>query len=117
MGFPTKIRELVHQKYDGRCAYCGHEITQRQMQVDHIKAKVEGGSDDMDNLNPACRACNNYKLWFSINDLRNKIHDQVRLARQYSVNFRLAERYGLIETTGAAVVFYFERVTDHDGPK
>lgn len=109
MGFSTKIRKLVHEKHDGHCAYCGHEITQKQMQVDHIIPKVGRGTDDMDNLNPSCRACNNYKLFFSIEDFRYKLADQIRLARDYSVNFRLAERYGLIEVKATEIIFYFER--------
>ena len=108
MGFSTKIRKQVHQKFDGRCAYCGHEITQKQMHVDHIVPKVAYGTDDLENLNPACIACNNYKLFFSLNEFRRKLIDQIRLARDHSVNFRLAERYGLIEITEKPVVFYFE---------
>ena len=109
MGFSTKIRKQVHEKFGGRCAYCGHEITQKQMQVDHIHPRSLNGADSMDNLYPACHACNNYKLTFSVEQLRHKIADQVRLARDYSVNFRLAERYGLIEVTNVPVVFHFER--------
>lgn len=109
MGFHTKLRKLVHQKFGGRCAYCGHSITQKAMQVDHIKPRYLNGSDEIDNLNPACFACNNYKLTYSIEELREQIAAQVDRARAKSVNFRLAERYGLIEVTGAPVVFYFER--------
>ena len=85
------------------------------MQVDHIKASYRGGSDDMDNLNPACRACNNFKVTHSIEELRHEISQQVERGRRYSVNFRLAERYGLIAITGNPVVFYFERVLDRHG--
>ena len=117
MGFSTKIRKEVHQKFDGRCAYCGHEITQQQMQVDHIRPRALNGANSMDNLNPSCHACNNYKLTWSLDMLRNRISDQINLARRYSVNFRLAERYGLIEVTGKPVVFYFERVLDRREPE
>lgn len=33
-----RIRELVYAKYNGHCAYCGSEITLKDMQVDHIKS-------------------------------------------------------------------------------
>lgn len=114
MAFSTKIRDQAHQKYAGRCTYCGHKITRRAMQVDHIEASYRGGSDEMQNLNPACFACNNYKLAYSIEQLRQQIEQQVERGRLYSVNFRLAERYGLIKTTGAPVVFYFEQATAQD---
>lgn len=114
MGFSTKIRAHVHAKFDGHCAYCGVEISCRQMQVDHINPKYLGGTDAIDNLNPACFACNNYKLTYSIEELRREIAQQVKRARKHSVNFRLCERFGLIEITNAPVVFYFERVLKED---
>lgn len=109
MGFSTKIRAQVHAKYDGRCAYCGVEISQKGMQVDHFKPRYHGGTDDLENLYPACHGCNNYKLTFSIEELRQQIAMQPERAAQKSVNYRLALRYGLIQETGAPVVFYFER--------
>lgn len=85
------------------------------MQVDHIHPKRRGGSDDIGNLNPSCFACNNYKMTFLIEELRRAVGRQVERARRYSVNFRLAERYGLIKETGNPVVFYFERALPRRG--
>jgi len=39
-------RELVHSKFGGRCAYCGVEITIKQMQVDHIVPHWHTCSDE-----------------------------------------------------------------------
>jgi 5-methylcytosine-specific restriction endonuclease McrA len=114
VGIPTRTRATVHQKYGGRCAYCGEPITQKAMQVDHIHPKYLGGSDDIENLNPSCRACNNYKLTYDIEELRRQISLQVERAFRYSVNFRLAHRYRLVECTGNPVVFHFERVMQED---
>lgn len=36
-----RIRELVYQKYDGHCAYCGREIAMEDMQVDHIISRYK----------------------------------------------------------------------------
>ena len=104
----TKIRKIVYRKYFGRCAYCGHPITQKGMHVDHIHPRRRGGKDNIENLNPACQPCNNYKMTFSIEGLRREIGRQVERGRRYSVNFRLAERYGLIKVTNNPIVFYFE---------
>lgn len=109
MTFSTAKRKEIHLKYRGRCAYCGITITQKQMQVDHIVPKIRGGTDEDSNLNPACHACNNYKLFFDLETFRKKLEDQVELAMKYSVNFRLADRYGLVTATGNRVKFYFER--------
>ncbi len=79
------------------------------MQVDHVKPVYLNGSNGDENLFPACFACNNYKLTYSVEELRQQIGKQVERARENSVNFRLAERYGLIEVTDKPVVFYFER--------
>ena len=105
----TKERAKIHAKFNGRCAYCGHKITQKAMQVDHVKPVYLNGSNSDENLFPACFACNNYKLTYSVEELRAQIGKQVERARENSVNFRLAERYGLIEVTDNPVVFYFER--------
>lgn len=121
------MRKVIHQKYGGRCAYCGEEITLKQMQVDHIIPKrnyseqhgclivnakkfEEYGLNDMRNLNPSCRPCNNWKSAMTLEDFRSEIAEQVNRLRRYSNQFRLAERFGLVRETGAQVLFWFERI-------
>lgn len=70
MSIPKKIRELVYAKFNGHCAYCGREIAYKDMQVDHIYAQYKGGSDDIDNLLPSCRACNFRKGTLSVEQFR-----------------------------------------------
>ncbi len=120
-------REVVHAKYDGHCAYCGCEITVKQMQVDHIIPKrqysethgclivncqkfTEYGLDDIRNLNPACRVCNNWKLTHSIEQFRHEISMQVERVRAKTAGFRMSEKYGLVQEIKQPVIFYFERV-------
>ena len=104
-----ETRKAILAKFGGRCAYCGWEINNLQMQMDHIVAKNNGGTNDYDNLNPSCRYCNNYKTVYDIEYLRMQIGLQVQRARKYSTNFRLCERYGLITVNeDVDVVFYFE---------
>lgn len=110
-----ETRKLILAKYNGHCAYCGIEINNRQMQMDHVLAKNNGGTDDYSNLNPSCRGCNNYKTVYDIEYLRTQIARQVERARKYSLNFRLCERYGLITVNeGVDIVFYFERFTNDE---
>ena len=67
-------REEVYNKCGGHCAYCGKEITIKQMQVDHIephwhtlseqqakKSGIDKGSHNISNLNPSCARCNKWK--------------------------------------------------------
>ena len=128
MAFTKGKRVEIHKKYNGRCAYCGKQIEINKMQIDHIIPKLNFVRhvsnkfripaflrhltvDDMnhiDNLNPACGVCNK---WKSANDLelfRSEIEAQVKRLNEYSANFRMAKRYGLIEETGIDVIFYFE---------
>lgn len=133
MGFTKLIREQVYTKFNCRCAYCGQEIKLKDMQVDHvipqsrfqsfIKNKntmrewvpkflnhlTELDVDHIDNLFPACRVCNKWKNDWDLGLFRSEIEQQVKRLFNYSSNFRMATRYGLIEETGKKVIFYFER--------
>ena len=66
-------REIIWNKYDKRCAYCGCELKYKDMQVDHIQSKhhhnyydLDKNKDRIENLNPSCRACNFYKGTFDL---------------------------------------------------
>ncbi len=52
------------QDYGARCAHCGRTLTAANMQVDHILPRAEGGSDEISNLQPLCRLCNQGKSAF-----------------------------------------------------
>ena len=43
---PPRVRRLVYNKFDGRCAYCGQPIEFKDMQVDHIKPALHRWSDE-----------------------------------------------------------------------
>ena len=134
-----KQRTDVYNKLGGRCAYCGEEITYKQMQVDHIVPQYNfinaiknknndhntiygvpeflfhlqlEDCDHIDNLMPACRVCNKWKDTFSIEQFRIEISKQVERARKYSRNFRMAEKYGLIAERPSKVTFYFENANE-----
>ena len=122
------IREMVYQKFDCRCAYCGEQIKLKDMQVDHVVPKsrfqsfiknrwvpsflkhlTEFDCDHLDNLFPACRVCNKWKNDWDLGMFKSEIQQQVKRLFDYSSNFRMAIRYNLIQETGNPVIFYFER--------
>ncbi len=105
------IRAQVYAKCGGCCAYCGTAIAIEQMQIDHVHPRVAGGPDTIENMVPSCRYCNNYKLFFTLDQFRKMIASQVDLLRRNSMNFRTAERYGLVKPEPREIVFYFERVS------
>lgn len=105
-------RHKVWLKYGGRCAYCGNEISIKDMQIDHIKPKRNGGTDDIDNLNPSCRLCNHYKRAESIDTFRNwKLAGLVERLRKVYI-FKVAERYGIIKVNGFDGKFYYEKLNN-----
>lgn len=118
----------IHSKYDGKCAYCGCDINVRQMQVDHIIPKLNFVRhvtnkfripaylrhltvDDMnhiDNLNPACGVCNKWKSAHDLELFRSEIEAQVKRLNEYSANYRMAKRYGLVIENKIKIIFHFE---------
>jgi len=59
-----KTAWLVWQKTDGKCTYCAVTLNpfdrnaDNGFHIDHVTPKDAGGTDDIDNLTPACRSCN-----------------------------------------------------------
>lgn len=118
-------RQKIYDKCSGHCAYCGKEITIKQMQVDHIVPKFntwkdneqfaklikkERGTDDYSNLNPSCARCNKWKSTFSIEQFRSEISMQIDRLKRDSSAFRMASDFGLIKETETDVVFHFETI-------
>lgn len=124
-------RAALRTKFGGRCAYCGCQLPEKGWHADHVepvrrdfdvvRAPGKGYSvarsngkvlhpelHAIENLFPACAPCNLFKATWSIEDMRNEISKQAERARAYSVNFRTAERFGLIEVVDKPVVFWFE---------
>jgi len=59
-----RVRQLVRERARECCEYC--RISQRALpwarfQIEHIRARQHGGTDDLENLALACRRCNAYK--------------------------------------------------------
>ena len=58
----------VWQKTGGLCFYCDEKLNPFDrkhpsgFQIDHVIPRNQGGSDDISNLVPSCRRCNNSKL-------------------------------------------------------
>lgn len=131
----TKItksqRETLRMKFGGKCAYCGCELPEKGWHADHVEpirrdfdivysprhgahiSRSNGKALNpelhaIENLFPACAPCNLFKATSSIEGMRKEIARQTERARAYSVNFRTAERFGLIKVTDKPVVFWFE---------
>lgn len=131
MKLTKKQRSLLRMKFGGKCAYCGCELPEKGWHADHVKPvyrKLEFGerqpngqrkivgtgdhwapeNDTFENLVPACAPCNLFKSVFDIEEFRNQISLQAGRALKTSVNFRTAERFGLVQVIEKPVVFWFE---------
>lgn len=117
--FTPAVRRAVAAKFGNRCGYCGEALA--QMHVDHMvpvaRAHQHRGFDvhGLSNLMPACPSCNNYKMTFDVEGFRRELESQIERARKHCLNFRLAERFGLIKTVESKVTFHFERVEVPNG--
>lgn len=103
-------RQQIYGKFGGHCAYCGCEITIKEMQADHVVPLHLGGADEISNLYPACRACNHYKSTYTVEKFRTVIQQAPAVLMKSSATYRNLVRFGLIKLPEKTVVrFYFER--------
>lgn len=118
MAISKKIRQLVYEKYDGHCAYCGREISYKEMQVDHFRPQrawnpEDSGTDDIDNLMPSCRMCNHYKRAHGLETFRRYIEEIPRKLRGDYI-YKIGVAYGNVIENEKRIQFYFERVDENE---
>lgn len=57
-------RRELHRRHGGKCHYCKRAFTKTgdlAMTIDHVKAKMKGGTDHLKNLVAACWHCNQHR--------------------------------------------------------
>lgn len=107
-------RQAVYQKFGGRCAYCGKPIDFKDMQVDHVVPKFDGGTDDISNLFPTCRRCNHYKRAETLESFRSMVQAiPVKLMEREYI-FKVGVDFGFFTDQEQSVKFYFEKARDED---
>ncbi len=71
---PREMRAAIWEMTNGRCFYCGRWTNPYEtLEIDHIRPKSRGGTDDIDNLVPSCKSCNQSK--------RGQLLDEWRVGR------------------------------------
>ncbi|WP_234733946.1 hypothetical protein [Tellurirhabdus bombi] len=125
---PTKKeREIIFNKFGGRCAYCGCELVKgwhvdelepcrRNLKYDRRKRRwVPDGTYKhperlhIDNQMPACASCNINKHSLSLEEFRKLVGGFIKSLNLYSTQYKIAKRYGFIQEIEKPVVFYFEQ--------
>lgn len=121
MSFPKKIREIVYNKFNGHCSYCGCLITLKEMQIDHANSIYHAGlkgikiDNSLDNLMPSCRQCNFYKHESNIEKFRNKLLSTLQETSKKAFVVKLAIKYGFLQIGDWNGKFYFEKETTKHG--
>ena len=54
----SRLRHEVFKRDDYRCLECGKTKTETTLHVDHIIPVSQGGTDELENLQTLCQACN-----------------------------------------------------------
>jgi 5-methylcytosine-specific restriction endonuclease McrA len=130
MSITKKQREALRGMFDGRCAYCGHELGEK-WHADHVEPVVrklefvrEPGKpttmrttgeswyperDHISNMMPACAPCNIRKGGEPLESFRRGMERSIEVMRNNYSAYRHALRFGLIVELPAKVVFHFER--------
>ncbi len=57
----NSLKNQIWMKTGGVCAKCGKAVESDKGTIDHFIPKYHGGTDDIRNLIPMCRACNRAK--------------------------------------------------------
>lgn len=139
-----KLRETIRQKFGGKCAFCGDDVSKGMhiWDIEEIQTVVtETGemkkvNEVWENLYPACKSCasvrkkhpgeringewvDNGKL-MTIEEFRKDIAQTFKFLRSGGLtqnSYGRSIRFGLIVETGNPIVFHFEKVTrDEIGP-
>lgn len=72
--FTAEEFELLCNAYENRCAYCGLELP---LGPDHAIPLSRGGSNDIENIVPACLTCNNRKHTMTFDEYMERLSKEV----------------------------------------
>ena len=119
--FDEKTRDKVYAKSGGKCWYCGFSFSRKYdrkneplagaFTVDHVIPMIRGGSDEIENLVPACFSCNGIKKARTLEDFREIMTNKENNAPRFSDEQKeyLLER-GVILPYLTPHIFYFEKM-------
>lgn len=65
-GRKLSLRKRLWKRGRNTCRYCGRILGKGELTADHTKPKVNGGTNNLGNIVPACRSCNQKKGAMSV---------------------------------------------------
>lgn len=124
-------KEMLFAKFDGLCAFCGHELGERwhiwemlpSKTVVNFKGEIILGDESYENKLPACISCNTSRnhgskyvesrgTKLNIEEFRRWLLHEFDFMANRSMTttyYKRAIKYGLIVETGNEILFYFEK--------
>lgn len=84
----AEVRQIVYDRYKGKCAICGKFITLEEMTIDHIIPDCKGGGKDFSNMQCTCDSCNCMKHYLTQEEFMRKLfkvtmHNLRRIIKVY----------------------------------
>ena len=55
---PVNLRRMVIERDGLRCVYCGVDLVNAEVHLDHVIPESQGGATSYSNLQVTCRKCN-----------------------------------------------------------
>ena len=134
MYISKKNREIIKNKYGGKCAYSGTELDP-DWQIDHIKPVVRNwfkgtmiykDHDCLENMVPVQKIINHYKHSISLEEFRTwllgGLHSRLKKLpkkprtekgkKRKEYLLKVAGYFGITEDTPFNGIFYFETLKD-----
>lgn len=75
-------KKSVYAKCNGKCAICGKPVKFKKMTIDHIMPLSRGGTNDIKNLQLACKRCNSMKSNMTMDDMMGQISEILKYNRK-----------------------------------
>ena len=73
---PADFKPELYSKQNGQCNGCAVHFPYRNMTIDHIQPQSKGGTDDAENLQLLCHACNSTKSTGTQEELVMKLRER-----------------------------------------
>lgn len=73
--FTDYEKKTVYAKYNGKCAICGKPVKYKKLTIDHNIPLSKGGTNEMSNLQLACRECNLMKSGLNTQEFTRKVRE------------------------------------------
>lgn len=88
-----KLRFDVFERDSFTCQYCGRRPPEVVLEIDHVIALANGGTDDKENLLTACVPCNRGKGTSEISSNRPELQERVAEAEAREAQVAALERF------------------------